>query len=206
MWSCEYTNISWRELHPEAGRHTKLLCVRSFRLFQGTQMLNNFKDDLFKADSISITFDFQKNQERQETVTQEHPTDPDLCPVRSAASIIMFIVCMPGMSANTSINSFRDNSGEKSDFFCCSGVYSSRSCCQYVQRCSWFLPCQYWMWFNPLRLCHGSLFGWDQCCDHHAHREIVKLFISSLHLETSSTSGVSSRMIQREHFFTIPRF
>ena len=76
-------------------------------------MLNNFKDDLFKADSISITFDFQKNQERQETVTQEHPTDPDLCPVRSAASIIMFIVCMPGMSANTSINSFRDNSGGK---------------------------------------------------------------------------------------------
>ena len=75
-------------------------------------MLDNFKDDLFQADYISITFEFQKNQERQETATQERLTDLDLCLGWCAASFIMYIVCMPGASANTSINSFHDNSGE----------------------------------------------------------------------------------------------
>ena len=75
-------------------------------------MLHNSKDDLFQADSISIQFEFQKNQERQETVTQKRSTYLDLCPVRSAASIIMFIARLPGASANTSINSFHDNGGK----------------------------------------------------------------------------------------------
>ena len=112
MRSCEYTNFSREELHPEAECRIKLLCIRNFCFFQCTQMFNNFKDDLFQADSILITFEFQKNQECQETVTQERSTDPDLCSVRSAASIIMFIVRIPGTSANTSINLFHDNSGK----------------------------------------------------------------------------------------------
>ena len=112
MCSCDYTNISHGELHPEAERHTKLLCIRNFRFFQGTRMLDNFKDDLFQPDSISITFGSQKNQELQEILTQERSTDLDLCPVRSAASIIKFIVRMPGASTGTSINSFRDNGGK----------------------------------------------------------------------------------------------
>ena len=87
-------------LHPE------------FSFFQGTRILDNFKDSLFQADSILITFEFQKNQEHQETVTQERSTDLDLCPVWSAPSIIMYIVRMPGASADTSINAFRDNSGK----------------------------------------------------------------------------------------------
>ena len=112
MRSCEYTNISCGELHPEAEHRTKLLCIRNFRFFQGTRIVDNFKDDLFQADYISITFEFQKNQERQETATQERLTDLDLCLGWCAASFIMYIVCMPGASANTSINSFHDNSGE----------------------------------------------------------------------------------------------
>ena len=37
---------------------------------------------------------------------------PDFYIVRSAVSVIMFIVCMPGASAKTLINSFHDNSGK----------------------------------------------------------------------------------------------
>ena len=81
MRSCEYTKVSSNECHKEASRRTKLLCLRNFRFFRGSILLDNFHDDLFSADSISITFEFQKNDVRQETVTQEKSNDPLLCPV-----------------------------------------------------------------------------------------------------------------------------
>ena len=111
MGSCEYTKVSQSEIHPEASRRTKLLCLRNFRFFRGSCLLDTFHDDLFSADSISITFEFQKNDERQETVTREKSNDSLLCPVRSAASIIVFIVRIPGTYPNTSINSFRSDNG-----------------------------------------------------------------------------------------------
>ena len=112
MRSCEYTLVSHNEVHPEASRRTKLLCLRNFRFFRGSYLLDTFHDDLFSADSISITFEFQKNDERQETVTQEKSKDPHLCPVRSAASLIMFILRIPGATPDTSINSFRSGNGD----------------------------------------------------------------------------------------------
>ena len=111
MRSCEYTKVSQNEIHPEASRRTKLLCLRNFRFFCGSRPLDTFHDDLFLADSLSITFEFQKNDARQETVTQEKSKDPIICPVRSAASIIMFMLQIPGVSPDTSINSFYHGDG-----------------------------------------------------------------------------------------------
>ena len=59
--------------------------------------------------------------------------------------------------------------------------------CNYGQRRSWFLPCRDWLSLKTICFCHGSLFGWAWCCDNHAHGEMAKLLIPSLHSETSST-------------------
>lgn len=208
MRSCEYTNISRGELHPEAERRTKLLCIRNFRFFQGTRMLDNFKDDLFQADSISITFEFQKNQERQETVTQERSIDPDLCPVRSAASIIMFIVRMPGVSADTSINSFRDNSGG-------TVLISSAAVISTLREAAATMG-EDVLGFSPDEIgCHSirSAFAMALYLAGLGVATIMLMgrwrsysFLRYIRKQVQQfSSGISSRMIQREHFFTIPR-
>ena len=208
MRSCEYTKVSQNEIHPEASRRTKLLCLRNFRFFCGSRLLDTFHDDLFSADSLSITFEFQKNDARQETVTQEKSKDPILCPVRSAASIIMFMLQIPGVSPDTSINSFycgdgrvtlvtssmilhtlraaADSMGPDVLGFSSSeiGCHSIRSACAMAL----FLA-GYPEFTIMLAGCWRSYSFLRYIC-----KQVQQFF-----------SGISSRMLHREHFFTIPR-
>ena len=208
MRSCEYTKVSQSEIHPEASRRTKLLCLRNFRFFRGSCLLDTFHDDLFSADSISITFEFQKNDKRQETVTQEKSNDPLLCPVRSAASIIMFIVRIPGASPTTSINSFRsddgsvilvsssmilatlraaaDSMGEDVLGFASSeiGCHSIRSACAMALFLAGYAE------FTIMLIGRWRSYSFLR----YIRKQIQQFY-----------SGISSHMIQQEHFFTIPR-
>ena len=208
MRSCEYTKVSREQIHPEASRRTKLLCLRNFRFFRGSCLLNNFHDDLFSADSISITFEFQKNEARQETVTQEKSSDPSFCPVRSAATIIMFIVRLPGASPDTSINSFRTSDGSvvlvSSSMILATlrnaadsmgkdalGFTSSEIGCHSIRSaCAMALFLAGYPEFTIMLIGRWRSYSFLR----YIRKQIQQFY-----------SGISSRMIQLEHFFTIPR-
>ena len=60
------------------------------------------------ADSVSLTFENQKNGERMETVTQA-ATHTDLCPVQSWAATIHRILTYPDSTIKSPVDAFRVN-------------------------------------------------------------------------------------------------
>jgi len=59
--SCEYLSVSGQ-------RRTKLLCLRNIRFYMNKRELPHSDPDLANADRVSVTFEFQKNDEREDTV------------------------------------------------------------------------------------------------------------------------------------------
>ena len=64
MRSCEYLKVSASE-----QRRTKALALHNLRFFQHGNKLPHHHPELHAADTITITFIFQKNDERNEDVT-----------------------------------------------------------------------------------------------------------------------------------------
>jgi hypothetical protein len=85
MWSCECTKVT-------GDWHTKLLCLENLLFFHGEQEIRHSHHDLHLADTISITFIFQKNDKRDATVTQHRTFNDELCPVKCWAAIVKRIV------------------------------------------------------------------------------------------------------------------
>jgi hypothetical protein len=86
MRSCEYSNVN-------GERRTKLLCVRNIRFFDKfNRDISSDLDQLTEAVTVSITFEFQKKDVRDETVSHQKSFDKinggEMCPVRAAAEII----------------------------------------------------------------------------------------------------------------------
>ena len=105
MRSCEYNRVP-----DQKDKRTKILCVRNFRFFKDNIEQNHSSPTLSTSDCVSITFEFQKNNEKNETVTQERTTDPLMCPVKAWASTIKRIRSYPTTTSNTPINIFYSNS------------------------------------------------------------------------------------------------
>ena len=63
---------------------------------------------LSRADTVSITFENQKNGEKMETVTQ-HRTDIDMCPVKFWAATVHRIRQYPGATDRTTVDTVRIN-------------------------------------------------------------------------------------------------
>jgi len=80
---CEYCKV------PKSKEHrTKLLVVQNIQFFRNHRNLPNDSLTLHLADSISITFEFQKNNKRDVTITMHWTGDAAMCPVIAWASII----------------------------------------------------------------------------------------------------------------------
>ena len=102
MRSCEYSEVS-----DAKNKKTKLLCIKNFRFFQKGKELPLDLPKLSEAECVAITFEQQKNNMKNETVTQERSGDTLLCPVRAWAITITRILSYPKTSVDTSINTFR---------------------------------------------------------------------------------------------------
>ena len=89
MRSCEYSKVS-------GERRTKLLTLGNIRFFKDRKVVPQESPFLFLAESVSITFVMQKNEERDETITQHRTTDTILCPVRAWAAIVTKNPRLPG--------------------------------------------------------------------------------------------------------------
>ena len=70
MRSCEHSRVS-------GERRTKLLRLRNIQFYRGRRRMHHNDRSLLSADSVSVTFEFQKNDERDVTITQHcTPTTP----------------------------------------------------------------------------------------------------------------------------------
>ena len=99
MRSCKYTRV------PEAEKmRTKILTLGNFRFFKNNKEVSHYSKNLEDSDFISITFELQKNNEKNDTVTQEKNKDNILCPVKAWAKVIHRIRKHCKASNSTPIN------------------------------------------------------------------------------------------------------
>ena len=61
------------------------------------------------ADCVSITFEFQKKDERNDTVTQIASMDILLCPIGQCAALVRRIRGYPGANADTPVSAMWRN-------------------------------------------------------------------------------------------------
>ena len=105
MRSCEYltTNI------PEENRRTNTLRLRNLRFFIKGRLIPHSSPRLSLADTITITFEFQKSDERHKSVTMHRSGDAVLCPVRAWAAIVHRIRKYSGTSSDSTVNTILVN-------------------------------------------------------------------------------------------------
>ncbi len=96
MRSCEYLKV-------QGERRTKVLCLHNLRFFRGLRELSHDDPDLPYADAISITFNHQKTDVRDATITMYRTGRTILCPVRAWAAIVQSIKNLPGSTKNTPV-------------------------------------------------------------------------------------------------------
>ena len=97
MRSCEYLTV-------KGYRKTKQLTVKNIRFFKNNvELKDKCNEFILFADTVSITFVFQKNKKKMVTVTQPR-SGKTICPVNMWAKIILRILGYEGTSDDTKVN------------------------------------------------------------------------------------------------------
>ena len=95
--SCEYLAV-------QGTRKTKRLKLRNIRFFkQNRDLSKSSPDNLHTADTVSITFEFQKNRQKNITVTQPR-SNKEICPVIIWAQVVARVLSYKGTTTNTYVN------------------------------------------------------------------------------------------------------
>jgi len=94
----------------------KLLKVYNIRFFKGKKQLPHSDKDLQLADCVSITFELQKRDTKNDIITQHHSGDRLLCSVRIWASIIYQLHTYPSTTIQTTVNTFQLTDNELHQF------------------------------------------------------------------------------------------
>jgi hypothetical protein len=81
--SCKYLAVPKQE-----ERRTKLLCLQNIRFFKDGHLILAPSADLESVDSLAITFEMQKNDNKFNTVIHGRTDDPVLCPVLQWAQLV----------------------------------------------------------------------------------------------------------------------
>jgi len=163
---------------------------------------------LSSADCVSITFEFQKRDTKNDTITQHQSGDKLLCPVKVWASIVGRIRSYKFSTSSSTVNTYQFSESGKTHTFTGAellkrlrfattsigseslgftakevGLHSARSGAAMA-----------------MYLAHVPVFtimllgGWSSDAFLHYIRKQVKEF----------SNGIRSKMIQHKHFFTIP--
>ena len=100
MRSCEYLTV-------KGTRKTRQLTVRDIRFFKkNIELRNKNSTFILYADTVSVTFTFQKNKKKMVTVTQPR-SGKTICPVIIWAKIILRILSYEGTSESTMVNTVK---------------------------------------------------------------------------------------------------
>ena len=101
MRSCEHSRVS-------GERRTKLLRLRNIQFYRGRRRMCHNDRSLLSADSVSVTFEFQKNDERDVTrLRNTAPTTPPSAqPVQAWAALVKRVLGCPSTNNDTPVNAF----------------------------------------------------------------------------------------------------
>ena len=108
MRSCEYLKTN----RNESSKRTRIVRIGNI-IFkkEGTTLVHEL-DNIWEADMVAITFEFQKNNKRNKTVHMFRTADKVLCPVKAwATTVIRLIKTIPNVSKETTVCSFCDSKG-----------------------------------------------------------------------------------------------
>ena len=86
--SCEYLKVGGRDPFVQPTRRTYPLRKRNIRFWKHHRIVLHTDPRLAYADSVTLTFEFQKRDVRDECVTQSRTRHPVFCPVKAAAARI----------------------------------------------------------------------------------------------------------------------
>lgn len=101
MRSCEYLALAKND-----ERRTECIRKRNIIFWLNHKLLSHDSLVLAQADTVSIRFEFQKNQNRNEKITQRKTDDPTMCPVRAAVAIVQRLNKMKAAGLPVSEESF----------------------------------------------------------------------------------------------------
>ena len=100
MRSCEYLTVS-------GTRKTKRLRIRNIRFFKNNLPLTDKRNPILRyADTVSVTFEFQKNKQKNITVSQPR-SGKEICPVIIWAQLVQRILFYKDSSENTYVNAIQ---------------------------------------------------------------------------------------------------
>jgi hypothetical protein len=200
MRSCEYLKVS-------GPRRTKILALRNIRFHSGTKLIPHNAKNLHLADTVSITFELQKRDTKNDIITQHRTEDKIFCPVKIWSKIVRRLISYPSTNTDTTVNTFLYNDGSKLQF---TGP-------QLLKRLRLAAPSigEDKLGFHPKQLgLHSARSGaamamylagvpvftimllgrWSSDAFLRYIRKQVKEF----------STGISKKMIIHEHFFTVP--
>ena len=96
--SCEYLMVP-----KDDKRRTNILRLRCMILFKDGRELQHSDTYLEYAECVSITFEWQKKDKRNETATQLALEHIIICPVRQWAALVKYIKKYPGSTGDTPV-------------------------------------------------------------------------------------------------------
>ena len=97
--SCEYLKVPQAE-----KRRTDILKLRNIRFFKKGREISHSNPWLEYADRVAVTFEFQKKDEKNDTVTQHCTHDVTLNPTRAWATLVRRIRSYPGATDDTPVS------------------------------------------------------------------------------------------------------
>ena len=104
MRSCEY-------LKTTGERRTNPLRLEHLVFRKDNKIVKHDDPNLELADNITITFEYQKRDVRNDTVTQSRSGKPLVCPVRAAAAIVKRLLALGG-KPSTHLYQYVDKKGK----------------------------------------------------------------------------------------------
>jgi hypothetical protein len=104
MRSCEY-------LKTTGERRTEPLRRRNFVFRKNNKIMPHDNPNLHLADTVTLTFEFQKQDLRDDSITQAKPGDPFLCPVIAATAVVKRLLTIKP-SPDTFVYSYADKHGK----------------------------------------------------------------------------------------------
>jgi hypothetical protein len=101
MQSCKYLKVTQAK-----KRQTDILCLCNLHFFKDGKLIKHNNPHLKFSNCILITFEMQKKDEKNNTVTQMLLRDLNMCPVRMGAATVRRIRSYKGINKNTPISAF----------------------------------------------------------------------------------------------------
>ena len=206
MRSCEYSKTSSKE----ESKRTKILVLRNLHFYKDGKLLDTSYNlsSLHTADFVNITFIFQKNQERNESVGMYKTDYKEFCPVIIWAAICKRILSYPSSSLDSLVHSWYDTKNNRLKYITSNLIrVQLRSSASSIGKetlgfVSWEISC------HSIR--SGFAMALVLVNTHPITIMIARRWKSNAFLKyvqkqiATFTVNLSKNMLQNKYFFTVP--